>query len=100
MPNWLWNLVCKFPHKRWQELCSCEEIILANINRRLPAHRTDLGSDKDIQEPDTSARVPLLAKLLKHKIGGEDLHEENIISECMALTCVFLMFTEMSLTQN
>ncbi|KAL1747456.1 cytochrome P450 [Schizophyllum fasciatum] len=92
-PLWLWRLICKIPHRRWQKICMADTTLVEACQRYIHPFfaRGHVNGLRPLMntEKDSEGKVPLILRLLQYRdpaSGLPNLHEKDIIAEAIGHT--------------
>ncbi|KZV75341.1 cytochrome P450 [Peniophora sp. CONT] len=79
LPSWLWDLLCRIPHQRWQLFCHADSTMSEFVSARVYEARNQMTSGGS---PGFKA---LVHRLLEHKVAasGAPMPDKDIIAEHM-----------------
>ncbi|KAH9939286.1 cytochrome P450 [Epithele typhae] len=83
IPNWAWELVCRFPNATWRRICSSDINMATFVRGHLDRIAAKMHAGTEVE--DKTSKIPLIERMLQQRITAtqEPLAEQTIVSECM-----------------
>ncbi|KAI5893316.1 cytochrome P450 [Schizophyllum commune H4-8] len=85
VPDWLWKLACRIPHRGWQKICSSGNANLEFTRKHLKDLRQVVDSGKDVDDE----KIPMVLRLLRYRdpaTGLPALQDKDIVAEVLGHT--------------
>ncbi|KAL1722322.1 cytochrome P450 [Schizophyllum commune] len=85
VPEWLWKLVCRIPHRGWQKICSSGNANLEFTRKHLRELRQFVESGKNVDDE----KMPMVLRLLQYREpakGLPALQDKDIVAEVLGHT--------------